>query len=563
MARNLVRDTMTGFINIAIDFDTPMATKITNPLRLAKAWSAIRTYYRKGNFEGEFGEAFDSFRKNGGISGWWQLNQVQERTKNLKSIMESKPFGNNGVKDLKKVAKATGQFLDDYNRAFENVVRVSTFKYLLDNKVINKATGKAYTPKQAALYAKDLTVNFNRKGSHGNFIGSFFLFFNATVQGISRQVQPFFSDDKRIRSRAFATPLIMGLTSYSLIEAIRYSMGEDEDGEFYYDKISDWTRTHNIILPNLLSDNPEDYFKIPFPYGYNFYWAVGDVVNRINQGVISLSDGVLSLVASAAESFNPIGTQSGDGIGEAVQKTLTPSILQPGLELVTNRNFAGMPIKPEPFPFALEEPKSQQYYKNVSNWAKSMASFLNKISGGDTVISGWADVSPEHLEYLVEYLGGGLARFVDGVVSTATNVVSDFNGEDEFTLEDDIYDIPFIRSFYSTVSNNVDRSRFFEHSKEIRNAVDKYKKYVKLDTTKAIDYYKQHKALIDMDVSLKTVQKQLRYYKKILRLNETPNDVKDRSFEKPITEAMHELMVSFNKMYNQATKQKSLSDFIK
>ncbi len=563
MTRNLVRDTMTGFLNLGIDFDTPTAIKITNPARLAKAWNAVRVYYRKGNFEGEFGEAFDSFRKNGGISGWWQLNQVQERTKNLKSLMESKPFGKNGIKDLKKVAKATGQFLDDYNRAFENVVRVSTFKYLLDNKVINKATGTAYTPKQAALYAKDLTVNFNRKGTYGNSIGSVFLFFNATVQGIARQVQPFFSDDKKIQSRAFATPLVMGLTSYAFIEAIRYSMGEDEDGESYYDKMSDWTRTHNITLPNLLSDDPADSIKIPLPYGYNVYWAVGDVANRVTRGVTSINDGVLSLLTTIAESFNPIGTQTGDNLGEAVQKTLTPSILQPGLELVTNRNFAGMPIKPEPFPFAPEEPKSQQYYKNVSNWAKSMATFLNKASGGDTVTSGVLDVSPEHLEYLVEYFGGGLARFVDGVISTTTNVVSDLTGEEDFTLEDDIYDIPFIRSFYGTVSNKVDRSRFFEHSKEIKNAVHKYNKYVELDTDKAIDYYKQHKALIDMDVSLKAIQKQLRYYKKILRLTETSDDVKDRSFEKTITDAMHELMVSFNKMYNQAVKRKSLSDFIR
>ena len=57
----------------------------------------------------------------------------------------------------------------------ENGVRVATYKALLD-------TGK-YSEEQAALAARNITVNFAKGGEYKNTFNSLYLFFNASLQG--------------------------------------------------------------------------------------------------------------------------------------------------------------------------------------------------------------------------------------------------------------------------------------------------------------------------------------------------------------------------------------------
>src|SRR5699024_4979451 len=112
------------------------------------------------------------------------------------------------------------------------------------NKITNPDTGKPFTKKQAAYYARNLTVNFNKRGSLTNVLGRWYLFFNATMQGMARMAKPFFSGNTRIRWRARLTPLILMGLSQGMIELLRLYMGTDDDGTYYYDKISPWVRAH-------------------------------------------------------------------------------------------------------------------------------------------------------------------------------------------------------------------------------------------------------------------------------------------------------------------------------
>lgn len=49
----------------------------------------------------------------------------------------------------------------------------------------------------------------------------------------------------------------------------RWLMGDDDDGVSKYDKIPDYIKDSNFIIPAPFGDG--GYVKIPLPYGYNIF----------------------------------------------------------------------------------------------------------------------------------------------------------------------------------------------------------------------------------------------------------------------------------------------------
>nr|BDD48107.1 hypothetical protein 23 [Balneolaceae bacterium] len=565
--RNLIRDSTTGGINLTIDFDAATAAKIVNPVTMGKAMGALRRALVKGEWDGEWGQAARNFMKDGSMTGFWQLDTVRDRTRALQEQIEKGSFFENPLVHSKDKLKALADFVDDYNRVIENTIRLATYKHLIDNNVTNRSTGKPYTRKQAANYAKNLTVNFNRRGNEATTIGSLFIFFNAAVQGMARQAMPFFSTDTRTRWRAAAAPVVMGATAYAFIEAMRFGMGKDEDDEYYYDKINEYTRTHNIILPNLLSEDPEDYLRIPLPYGYNVYWAAGDAFNRLVYEAAEPEDIALQMAVTTIDAYNPIGSATGENAFESAVKTFTPTVLQPGFEIATNTDFAGNPIKPEPFPFAVEEPQSQQYFRYVSDWALKTSKYLNRVSGGDEVTSGFIDVSPEHIEYVSNYFGGGVAKFFSNIWNSGEHVYDAYNDLEPLALED-IYDVPFARSFYGKVSRAATRDDFIEHEETINRLMHQHTEYMERgDLAKARQHLARNRHIMALEPELKSIKRQmrsLRAYQKQLSGTDTK---KSRELNEKINQSVHQLYLAFNKRYNQVVRQaeeqpRRASDFI-
>lgn len=551
--RNLIRDSWTGLINVAIDQNITEAAKIVNPVSYAQAFKALRNYYRNGKFDdSEWGKAMRAYMKHGAITGYWQLNQVKDHTKQLRRAIERGTVhkGVDGIKVL-------GNFLDDYNRVLENIARVSAFKHLHYDKVTNPDTGKPYTAKQAANYARNLTVNFNRKGNSSGPLGTLYLFFNATVQGITRQVQPFFSEHTRIRNRAMSAPIVMGGLAFGAAEILRASLGKDDDEEWRYDKITDFTRHHNIILPNFFSDDEEDYLRIPLPYGYNVYWAAGDVANRFANGSANLWDSAIEMAAITIDAYNPVGTSSGESLGEASYKSLLPTLAKPGFELVTNTDFKGDKIKPEPFPFSVPDPESHQHYKYVATWAESAAKWLNSATGGDEVTEGYIDISPEHIEYMGNFVGGGPLKFIDGLAQTVENVYEDVIGLEDMELYD-IYDIPFVRSFYGKVSKRKTRDAYIDNRQKIENLVSDMEHYYETNQVqKARDFREENSDMITLYNDMKAIEKQRRVMSKYLKYyygeQQKGNDnATIREQINNVVESQHELYLEFNRMVNMS-----------
>jgi hypothetical protein len=386
-------------------------------------------------------------------------------------------------------------------------------------------------------------------------MGSLFLFFNATVQGVARQARPFFSKHRGIQTRAMATPVILGATSFLWNELLRTALGLDDDEEWRYDKISDWTRHHNIIIPNLFSDDPDDFIKIPLPYGYNTYWAVGDITNRIANDSLELSEGALEMAVVTVDAYNPIGTASGDSFGEATYKTFLPTLLKPGFELVTNTDFAGNQIKPEPFPNAVQPPQSQQFYPYASSLSKKIAESLNEVTGGDEFTEGIIDVSPEYIDYVFNFVGGGPAKFIGGLASTAENISDHVRGIEDAELYD-IYDVPFARSMYGKVSKTVIRENFIENQKEIEGLFADYRSYYESgQVAKGEQFALENEELLGLYNDLRAVKSQLRqlngYRGQLMDQQDSTDNREVRDKLRKVADSQYELYIAFNRLVNE------------
>ena len=131
--------------------------------------------------------------------------------RSARPILSAKP-GITGKK-LFLLARDT---INDVNLGVENGIRLAAYKNLRERGV-SKA--------QAASLAKNLTVNFNRRGTLGPVMNSMYLFYNASMQGTARILAA--TKSKSVRKVLYAAVL-----SGVLIEILnRFMGGDDDDGE--------------------------------------------------------------------------------------------------------------------------------------------------------------------------------------------------------------------------------------------------------------------------------------------------------------------------------------------
>ena len=138
----------------------------------------------------------------------------------------------------------------------ENAVRVSAFKVALD---------QGMSTERAASLAKNLTVNFNRKGRQTREIGAFYAFFNAAIQGTVRMWETLRGPMGR---KIMLGGVLLGAVNALIGMAV---MGGDDDGDDHWDKIPEFVKERSLIVPL----GREDYLSIPLPLGFHFLPNVG------------------------------------------------------------------------------------------------------------------------------------------------------------------------------------------------------------------------------------------------------------------------------------------------
>ncbi len=362
-------------------------------------------------------------------------------------------------------AKWVGEFVSDYNLAVENGVRLSAY--------IEARKAGIAKPKAASL-AKNLTVNFNRKGSAGASINSWYMFFNAAVQGLKQftnTLSPISLDAegnvKVQRNLNRAQKIAGGLVGIAYAAAVfnREVGGEDDDGESLYDKINPSIRERNLIL--MKPDGSGEYYKMPLPYGYNFFYTIGTTVEALQNGSSRRKENALGEVfASFVTAFSPISVHANALISAA------PTVAVPLAELGTNTNFFGSDIVRENFPSGPQRASAHNYWNSTKEPYVAIAQFLNDTVGsGSEYRSGKlgfmfdisTDVSPDVIEHITEFGLGGIYRAGMGGVDAVARATSD--------REIDYTRMPFASKVLGrNDSDYADQERFYDTRQLIINA---------------------------------------------------------------------------------------------
>tara|TARA_Y100001938_G_C8019996_1_gene394777 strand:- start:45 stop:1091 length:1047 start_codon:yes stop_codon:yes gene_type:complete len=250
--------------------------------------------------------------------------------------------------------------------------------------------------------------------------------------------------------------ILFGLLYDQFLAAI--SADEDEDGRKDYDEVSDYTLEHNMLLPTFgLSD--DKYIKIPLGYGLNSALNLGRALSRTQRGEYTVGQASSSIFGTLLESISPIGgVNDFDEIGDYLV-TVSPTVLEPGVALLTNRDYDGSPIYKEGSQFGLQKPSSQTHWTTTSDMSKSIATTINELTGGSEVTPGAANVSPDVIDYLFGYYTGAAGMFALRTYETPENIVEYLKGD----YEGDITrEIPFVRKLFVSPTAAEDVGGFIE-----------------------------------------------------------------------------------------------------
>ena len=363
----------------------------------------------------------DRWQAAGGKIGYTTMYTWRDMTDQL---MHTVKDSNRGDWNPAKLWNVGVDFVETVNGNIENGIRLAYFKSLVESGM-NDA--------DAALKAKDLTANFNRKGEW-EWLDTPFLFWNASVQGSYAIISPLFSKNPKVRKRAWA---IAGgfVLAGGLIDFLNYTFaGEDEDGRNRYDKIPEYEKRTNIII--MMPGGQA--FKIPLAYGLNAIYNTGRLSARMARAVVtkdetySGTDYALDMFENIMSAFNFFGSDVDPRDLRSISFSLSSITqfafwTQPLADIAANKDFTGRPIVPEN-QWQKNLPEAHKYYPGVNPYIKDFAIWLNDFTGGgnkgaeyNTAFesefhSGLMDWSPEQMEHLFNFFTGGIGRMAQQTI---------------------------------------------------------------------------------------------------------------------------------------------------
>lgn len=522
---NPIRDVMTAQFNLSGTKADKMRTKILKDF--GPSFLGIRKALRTGD-ETPMSRWYEDFAAHGGTTGWIEnYKSVAQLTTKLERQMKRLKTGSplnvfNNITD----------FIGDYNTAAENAIRLSTYKNLVESAIRDRpeiatdVQALEGVKARAAQIAKELTVNFNRKGAAGQTINAFYLFANAGIQGSMRILHAMKHSKK---GKALALGTVTGAFGFAL--ANRELGGDDDEGNNNYDKIPDWIKERNMIF--MRPDGSGNYNKIPLPWGYNVLWVVGDKMAAAAAAGVGDNpqfkgiDAAASVITSVMGAFSPIQ-------GGTFMQAIAPTVADPFMQAAENKTFTGAKLKPEANDWQkVPAPEHQQYWANARPASVAVAKAFSDLTGGDKIEGGWADFSPEYLDLMLDTVTGSAGRFVADTINLGAQGVQG--------KLPDTQRLPFWRRFYGEQNNSVDNQLYRERIQEVWTA-EKKRKELRGDPQ-----YKQIREEINDVLKLtglvKATEKQLRKLRKLRKM------AKSEERKEALSLRMDKLRAKFNSKY--------------
>lgn len=407
---------------------------------------------------------FKEFMENGGETGWVQIKNMQDWTKEYKKDVKG---------ERSKIDKG-GAVLRDFffgnlaniNEVAENIARFATYCASRDsNRSIIRSV----------YDAKEVSTNFNRHGS-GDAIKSFkngemtggksaarwtygftasylrhcSMFFNAGIQSTNLLVKNLKNHPVGTSINMLAIPFALGALA-ALGNNVLIASEDEKDRKGVkdpYGELPDYVRRNNLCIYK----GSGQFVTIPLAIELRAFYGLGDLAAGLtfSPNVSGQKNPALDAVGCMSQLvpvMDYLGNSSAgkEPLNETI-KAISPSALSPFVEWELNTDWKGAPIERRG-DWNENSPAWQRAYKGVPDGYMAVNKWVNAqtndVAKGneDMLGNSFLDMvtNPSMLNHYIGGIGGGAATFTERAIGVIKH------GSDTENK-----DIPFLRSLLYT-----------------------------------------------------------------------------------------------------------------
>lgn len=432
---------------------------------------------------------FKEFMENGGETGWVQIKNMKDWTKEYK-----KDVGTERSK-LGKGGAALRDFffgnLENVNEVAENIARFATYCTSRDsNRSIIRSV----------YDAKEVSTNFNRHGS-GDAVKSFkngemswaeekrrwaygftasylrhcSMFFNAGIQSTNLLVKNLKNHPVGTSINMLAIPFVLGALA-ALGNNVLIASEDEEDRKGVkdpYGELPDYVRRNNLCIYK----GKGEFVTIPLAIELRAFYGLGDLAAGLTfspnvSGQKNPYFDAMGCMSQLVPVMDYLGNSSAgkEPLNETI-KAIAPSALSPFVEWEMNTDWKGAPIERRG-DWNEDVPAWQRAYKGTPDGYMALNKFVNaqtnEVAKGneDMLGNSFLDLvtNPSMLNHYIGGLGGGAATFMERAIGVVKH------GKDTETK-----DIPFVRSLLYTPSEQSSlqrtKSKWYNYKDEMEKMI--------------------------------------------------------------------------------------------
>ena len=421
-------------------------------------------------------QMFYDFMMNGGETGFVSSLDVEDLKKKFK----------NDLKDLDrwkanpvKVGHTIMDSIEFLNRMIEDSNRFAVYMTSIQyGRSIDEAVNDA----------KDVTLNFNRKGTgeYGwQMIRNLYLFINPAVQSL--QTLGALAKHHSFKFTAVTASWLASGVLVPIVNAALMSLLDGDDDKDKYWQFTKWDRRNNLIM---WIPYTHEYVKIPLAQEFRAFYGVGDMIaSKMMGGELAeetWSQYAEDLMGQVVDML-PLDPTGYDG---NIAVSLMPNAIRPVFELAFNVDFTGKPLFKDT-EYNKYDPNFTKAYVGTPDWLVRASRMMNSIGNDypDVQQNRWDALgnpryninNPAVVDHVLSSYLGGAYTMGSQVLGVLTKSLND-------PKEIKMADIPLVSKF---VSNPDDRpvtkkqgDEFWnmkENHDRAANTLSKLKKQAKVD----------------------------------------------------------------------------------
>ena len=484
--------------------------------------------YRRGTLDmnDEIEKMFYQFMMNGGETGFSRMADIDEHKKEIKKMLKAA----NEKIPAHVVRECMATWIGEVGRGIEMRARFAAF-------VTSRNAGR--TIDRSIWDAKEISVNFNKKGAGDKFLGAEgqtmlgnvaagvsgagragYIFWNAALQGTFGNFLKY-----AMRHPGKMGTVVASWYGLAMLVTALASAGGDDDDDSYYD-IPEHTRRQNLIVKG----PGNAWIKIPLPIEYRAVYAMGELTGSslFHNEKLEVSDVLVQM-----SQLLPVDMMEGT-------KALWPSSVKPMVEVSNNESWYGSPIWKDT-PYNKYMPNWTKAYKSANKDLVNLSETLNEVSGGSKYRKGTIDLNPAAIEYLLKQYTGGFFT----VTNQIRNLINVGTGEKDF----DWRYVPLANRMLMSGGDerNVGRGldeKFFSYLDAYRAKASEFSA-IKGDLSLPLEKKAELISEIIIDPEYVKMKEMERIYSKLKKAYDTAKEIGDTSKAEELEKSINELKRTF------------------